>query len=90
MQHHDEKNLEIILKALSKVVIARRKQLDKSQRMLAFEYGLHKSLINRIENATSEIKILSLFKIAKTLGIKTSELLSEVEKELPKNFEVLD
>jgi len=58
--------------------------LGKSRRMLAFEYGLRKSLVNRIENTKSEVKI------AKVLGMNVSELLYEVEKELPKNFEVLD
>lgn len=90
MQHKEKEKLKIILDALSKVVIEERIILDKSQRLLAFEYGLHKSLINRIENCVSEPKLSSFIKVAEVLQMKPDELFIKLYKYLPDDFRILD
>lgn len=79
-----------ILKALSSVLSKKRKEAKKSQRMFAFEYGLHKSMISRFESCSSEPKLFSLWKIANILGLKLSELLCLLEAELGENINLTD
>ena len=90
MQHVELEKRKIILNALAEVVKKLRNKTEKSQRMLAFEYGLHKSLINRMENSLSEPKLFSILKIAQIFGIKPSKFLQLLEKELPEGFTILE
>ena len=90
MQHKNSKKSWLIVELIGKFVREKRLELSKSQRILAYEFGVEKSLLNRIENATNETKIISLFTICEMLGVKPSDLLKYVEKELPKDFSTLD
>jgi len=90
MQQKSSNNEQLILLALSKVIKNKRQECNKSQRLLADEYEIHKSMISRIENCTSEPKIFSLWEISYALGIKTSELLKLVEEELQKDVILCD
>lgn len=84
-----EKHIKI-LNILAKVVSQRRGLTAKSQRLTADEYGLHSSLLSRIESAKNEPKLFSLWGVAEALDLKPSELFTLVEKELPKDFKLLD
>lgn len=90
MQHKYSNKANIIKQLLGEIIREKREKLGKSQRLLADEYGVEKSLLNRAENATNETKIISLFTISELLGTKPSEILKEVENRLPKNFSILD
>lgn len=90
MQHKNSKKARIVVEILGEIVREEREKLGKSQRLLANEYSVEKSLINRIEKASTEPKLISLFTVAELLKMKPSELLKMVELRLPKSFSVLE
>lgn len=79
-----------ILKALSAVINKKRRELDKSQRLMAFEYGIQKSMISRFESCSNEPRLFSLWKIANIFGLKLSELISLLEAEMGENIKLID
>jgi len=79
-----------ILNALANVVNRKRELTAKSQRLTADEYGLHSSLLSRIESAKNEPKLFSLWGVAEALDLKLSELFALIEQELPEDFRLLD
>ncbi len=90
MQHKYSKKAEIILELMGQIIKEERNKLNKSQRLLADEYGVEKSLLNRIENSSNEAKIISIFTICEMLGIKPSSLIKRIEEKLPQGFSVLE
>ena len=90
MQHKNSKKAKIVVDLLGQVIHEERVKLGKSQRLLADEYGVEKSLVNRMEKASNEPKIVSIFTVAELLGMKPSEVLKRVEDRLPKGFSVLE
>lgn len=90
MQHIDLKKRKIMLDALARVVAKLRVETNKSQRLLAFDYGLHKSLVNRIENALSEPLLFSFMMLAEILEITYTELMELFVQELPEGFSILE
>lgn len=90
MQHKFLDNEKLILTALSEVISEKRKELKKSQRIMAFEYGLHKSLISRLENSKNEPKFFSIWKLANMFEMKPSEFVALIEKKLGNNIDLLD
>ena len=54
-----------------------RKKKNLSQEQLAFKAGLHRAYIGQIERGEKNIGVRNLYKIAKSLGIKTQDLLKE-------------
>ncbi len=54
-----------------------RKKKNLSQEQLAFKAGLHRAYIGQIERGEKNIGVRNLYKIAKSLGIKTQDLLNE-------------
>ena len=90
MQHLNTKKAQIIIETIAKVLREKREEKNKSQRLFAYEYGLQKSLISRLENGVNEPKIISLWSVCEALDIRLSELLACVEKELPSSFSLID
>lgn len=81
---------QIIINAIAAVLSELRKRGKISQRLLAFENDLHKSLISRLESAKNQPMFLSVWKVAEALGLKPSRFVALVEKKLPPNFSLLD
>lgn len=90
MQPKLSKKELLILNAVSEVLKELRVDNTKSQRMLAFEYGLHKSLISRLESTSSNPFFLSVWKVAEAVNIKPSSFVALVEEKLPTGFKLLD
>ena len=90
MQHKYSHKAHIITRILGEIVREKRKAIGKSQRLLADEYGVEKSLLNRIENGANETKLISLFTISELLDTKPSEIVKEIENRLPAEFSILD
>ncbi len=90
MQQKFSKNEQLILKALSNAIKKKRAKMNKSQRLFAFENGVHKSMISRFENCNNEPMLFSFWKMANALEIKPSELMKLLEKELPEEVSLLD
>lgn len=90
MQHYTGENLQIVCKAIASIIIEERVKRNKSQRVLADEYDIHKSLISRLENAKNEPKIMSILTICEALELKPSEFFKKLEEKLPENFTLID
>ena len=56
-----------------------RHELGISQEALAFEAGIDRSYIGGIERGEHNLALINLIKIAQTLGITSSELLSKAK-----------
>ena len=81
-----EKNKEILLKAVGKVIFNERKKLGKGINKFSFEYDIGNGLLSRLENGTTDTKISTLWKLANAFEIKFSDLAQLIENELPENF----
>lgn len=90
MQHANLKDAKIIFETLAKVLKRERERQGKSQRLLADEFALQHSLICRLEKGQNEPKFVSLWSLAEALGMSLSDLIRQVEEELPKGFSLLD
>lgn len=90
MQHSNTKKAEIIFKLIAETLKEEREKQKKSQRLLAYEYDIQKSLISRLENAKNEPKIISLWTVCNALDIKLSDLFDMVEKKLPSKFSLIE
>jgi len=64
-----------ILKKLGKKVAKLRKQKGWSQEVLANKCGLHRTYIGSIERGGRNVSLINIEKIAKALGVKTTQLL---------------
>ena len=90
MQHKNSKKAKIVIEILGQVVQEKRIKLGKSQRLLADEYNVEKSLVNRIENALSEPLLFSFMMLAEILEITYTELMELFVQELPDGFSILE
>lgn len=90
MRHTNSKKAEIIIELIAQALREEREKLNKSQRVLADEYDIQKSLINRLENGSNEPKIISLWSVCDALDIKLSNLIKKVEQKLPVNFSLIE
>lgn len=90
MQHNYSKNSEHILEAVGQVIKEERIKQNKSQRLIADEYDIQRSLFSRIESGKNEPMLVSLWAISEALGMKISDLLKRVEDKLPQEFSLID
>ncbi len=90
MQHVNSKKAKIVIEVLAQIIKEEREKRGKSQRLLADEFDIPKSMISRIENGVNEPKLISLLSICEALNIKLSYLMLELEKKLPKDFTLMD
>ena len=90
MQPRNSKKAKIIYQALAEAIQDLRLKQGKSQRILSSEYDYPKSLLSRVENGVNEAKIISIWTISESLGIKISDLLKIVEEKLPEDFKLMD
>ena len=83
----DEKK-KLIMRILGESVI--RLRGEKSQFILASENDISSSIISTIERGLKDPQLTTFFKIAEALNLKPSELLLEIENQLPKDFSLID
>ena len=69
-------DLERAQEQLGEVIRAKRLELGYSQEALAHECGVHRTYMGSIERGERNLSLLNILRIAKVLGIKSSELLS--------------
>lgn len=82
MQHVNSKKAEKIIKVLAKLIKEERLKQNKSQRLLADEFDIPKSMLSRLENGINEPKLISLISVCEALNIKLSYLIRKLEDEL--------
>lgn len=85
MQHYDQKHKKLF-ETVGKIIRQLRLKKGLSVNLLAYENDLQKSMISRLENGHNEAKLASLWKISEALNIKLSDLIKEIESELPDDF----
>jgi len=90
MQHANTKKAKIIFEVLAGIIREERLRKNKSQRVLADEYDIQKSMLSRIENGVNEPKLVSLMTICEALDIKMSELFAKLEERMPEDFSLID
>ena len=64
-------------KKLGNAIRCERNKLGISQEKFAEKSGFHRTYIGHVERGEKNITVVGLLKIAKTLGISTSELLQK-------------
>ncbi len=64
---------EILLKIASKIIYERKKK-NLSQEQLAESAGINMRSISMIENGLTNMKFLTLYKIAEALGVEVKDL----------------
>lgn len=89
MQRHSEKSL-ILTKRLGELIRKIRKEKGISCTKFAYQYDIDKGNLNRIENGLIDCKFTTLWKICEALGLNSSELISLLEKDLGKDFKLID
>lgn len=89
MQYKNETTLHLI-KTFGGQVKKNREKLNKSQRMLAFEYDLNSGNLSRIETGLIDPKLTMLWRVSEALGIKLSELIKMLEDDLGKDFHITE
>ena len=90
MQYKNEKTLHYIKKLGEIIKRKRLSKYKKSRFNFCISYDLDSSNLRRIENGEIEPKVTMLLRIAEALDIPLSELLQAVEKELGKDFHVIE
>ena len=86
MQQKDEKTKQLAIK-IGKIIKEYRLKNNKgSINQFAHEYDLDVGNTSRIENGLTDIKLVTLWRISEALGVKTSEIIKIVEKQLGENF----
>lgn len=88
-----QRNSKTIL--LSKTIgqILKEYRIDvakKSINSVAHEYGLDVGNISRIENGVTEVKLVTLWKLADAYEIPLSVLIQKIEAALPKDFHLYE
>ena len=83
-----DKKKKLIMKILGESIV--RLRGDKSQFILASENDISSSIISTIERGLKDPQLTTFFKIAEALNLKPSELLQEIENQLPKDFSLID
>lgn len=86
MQQKDCKSKELATVLGEVIKQIRLKDKKSSINKFAHEYDLDVGNTSRIENGQTDIKLVTLWKIAEALNIKTSKLISIVENKLGKDF----
>ena len=90
MQRKDEKTLQIrnIVGRIIKDFRINQLKLSCNEFERAYEFS--RGNVNRIENCVVDCKLISFWKVAEGLGMKPSELLALIEKELGDDFKLID
>ncbi len=90
MQQKNDKTQLLIKTFGKKIKDLRIKKYSASINKFAFENDLDKGNLSRLENGLTEVKLTTLWKIAQALGVSPKELLGSIEKELGKDFNLLE
>lgn len=81
-----ERKKKYLLKAIGKVVKAKRQEINKGINKFSFEYDIGNGLLSRLERGDTDTQITTLWKLANAFGLEFSELAKLIEKELHTNF----
>lgn len=90
MQQRNSKTI-LLSKTIGQILKEYRIEVaDKSINSVAYEYGLDVGNISRIENGVTEVKLVTLWKLADAYEIPLSVLIQKIEAALPKDFHLYE
>ncbi len=90
MQQRNSKTI-LLSKTIGQILKKYRIEVaDKSINSVAHEYGLDVGNISRIENGVTEVKLVTLWKLADAYEIPLSVLIQKIEAALPKDFHLYE
>jgi len=69
---------------LGQIIAKLRKKADITQEDLAYECGIDRSFMSKLERGETSISLITLILLAKGLGTKPSAILKRLETELSK------
>lgn len=81
---------KILLKTIGKIVKEKRQKLNKGILLFSYEYDIPNSSLAQLEKGNRDVQISTLWKLAEALGMSFPNFIKEVEKNLPKNFKLID
>ena len=81
---------KILLKTIGKIVKEKRQKLNKGNLLFSYEYDIPNSSLAQLEKGNRDVQISTLWKLAEALGMSFPNFIKEVEKNLPKNFKLID
>ena len=67
---------------LGEIITDLRNKADLSQEDLAYESGVNRSFMSKIERGHTAVTLLTLMRLAKTLGVKISDIIIELERRM--------
>lgn len=82
-----EKNKDILLKAIGRVVKRERLRSQTGINKFSYEYDIGNGLLSYLEKGVSDTKITTMWKLANAFGMKFSEFAKMIETELPPDFD---
>ena len=90
MQQRNSKTI-LLSKTIGQILKEYRIEVaEKSINSVAHEYGLDVGNISRIENGGTEVKLVTLWKLADAYEIPLSVLIQKIEAALPKDFHLYE
>lgn len=90
MQQRNSKTI-LLSKTIGQILKEYRIEVaEKSINSVAHEYGLDVGNISRIENGVTEVKLVTLWKLADAYEIPLSVLIKKIEAALPKDFHLYE
>ena len=89
MQRKTSKSL-YLRQVLGSTIRALREKKDVTANKLANEYEIGSGNLSRIENAITDCKFVTLWRISAALGMNFSELASCIEDNLDEKFKLMD
>ena len=90
MQHVNSKKAKNVIRILARLIREERLKQNKSQRLLADEFDIPKSMLSRLENGINEPKLISLLSVCEALNINLSDLIKKLEMELTEKFSLIE
>ena len=90
MQQRNSKTI-LLSKTIGQILKEYRIEVaEKAINSVAHEYGLDVGNISRIENGVTEVKLVTLWKLADAYEIPLSVLIQKIEAALPKDFHLYE
>lgn len=82
-----EKNKDILLKTIGRVVKRERQRSKTGINKFSYEFDIGNGLLSYLEKGVSDTKITTMWKLANAFGMKFSEFAKMIETELPPDFD---
>lgn len=86
----NEEKRQFLLNVIGKIVKKYRQKHGKGILLHAYEFDIPSSSLNLVEKGQRDPQLTTLWKIANSLNMSFGKFINIVEKELPKDFTLID